>query len=230
MAAEGAGVAVVGLPPDRTEAVAAELKRAGRRAIGIPADVSDAAALSGAFERTMREFGRIDIVVPNAGIQLHNQDVDLHELPDEVWDRTHAVNYRGVYLTCKYALRHFVALGNGGVIVIVASVTGLNGRSANPSYMTGKTGLLGLGRYIAVHYAKHGVRCNTICPGALELTPNHDLHPDPEGRRASMQRRIPLGRLATPADIAPWITFLASDDAAYATGANFVVDGGLTIA
>jgi NAD(P)-dependent dehydrogenase (short-subunit alcohol dehydrogenase family) len=74
------------------------------------------------------------------------------------------------------------------------------------------------------------VRCNTICPGALERTPNHDLHPDPEGRRAATTRRIPLGRLATPEDIAPWITFLATDEASYATGANFVVDGGLTVA
>jgi NAD(P)-dependent dehydrogenase (short-subunit alcohol dehydrogenase family) len=230
MADEGAAVAVVGLPADRTEAVAHEIRKRGGRAIGVVADVSDPSAVSAAVAATIEEFGRLDIAVPNAGIQLHDRDVNLHELADEVWDRTHAVNYRGVYLTCKYALRQFVSQGTGGVIVIVASVTGLNGRSANPSYMSGKSGLIGLGRYIAVHYAKHGVRCNTICPGALERTPNHDLHPDPEGRRAATTRRIPLGRLATPEDIAPWITFLATDEASYATGANFVVDGGLTVA
>ncbi len=230
MAAEGAAVAVTGVPSEGVNAVAAELHAAGHRAVSIPTDVSQASAVQEAVTRTVDEFGRLDIVVPNAGIQLHDRDVNLHELPEEVWDRTHDVNYRGVFLACKFGLAQMVKQGDGGVIVIVASVTGLNGRSGNPSYMTGKTGLLGLGRYIAVHYAKHGIRCNTICPGALERTPNHDIHPDPETRRERAEQSIPLGRLGSPEDIAPFITFLATPEAGYATGANFVIDGGLTVA
>lgn len=158
MAAEGAAIALVGLPEQGVRAVARELAERGAKSLALPVDVSDAQSLSGAFEQAVRELGRLDIAVPNAGIQMHQEDVNLHELSEDVWDRTHDVNYRGVFLTCKYALRQMVKQGSGGSIVIVASVTGLNGRSGNVSYMTGKTGLLGLGRYIGVHYAKHGIR------------------------------------------------------------------------
>jgi NAD(P)-dependent dehydrogenase (short-subunit alcohol dehydrogenase family) len=229
MAAEGARVAVVGIPEDGVRAVAAELESAGHSALAVPTDVSDAKQVEAAIARTVERFGRLDILVPNAGIQLHGRDVNLHELPEEVWDRTHDVNYRGVYLTAKYGLAQFLRQGGGGVIVIVASVTALSGSSANPAYMSGKHGLIGLSRYIAVHYAKYGIRCNAVCPGALERTPNHDNHPDPAGRKARLEKAIPLGRLGTPEDIAPFITFLATPEAGYATGAYFVVDGGLTV-
>jgi L-rhamnose 1-dehydrogenase len=196
----------------------------------MAADVADGEQLAAAVAQTVAHWGRLDVVVASAGIQLHQEDVNLHELPDEVWDRTHNVNYRGVYLTCKHALAHFVRQGDGGAIVIVASVTAMNGRSANPAYLSGKHGLIGLNRYIAVHYAKHGVRCNAVCPGALERTPNHDRHPNPDGREAQLTQRIPLGRLGRPEDIAPMIPFLCTDDAAYATGAYYLIDGGLSIA
>lgn len=230
MVAEGAGVAVAGIPAAGIEAVVAELNQARPCALALPTDVADAEQVVGAMQQTVHHFGRLDIVVANAGIQLHDRDVNLHELPEVVWDQTHDVNYRGVYLTCKYALQQFVQQGTGGVIVIVASVTALNGRSHNPAYMASKHGLLGLTRYIAVHYAKQGIRCNAVCPGALERTPNHDIHPDPTGREARLKAHIPLGRLGRPEEIAPMITFLASDDARYATGAHFVVDGGFTVA
>lgn len=234
MAAEGANIAVSGLPESSVQTVADELQSKNHRALPIGCDVADPRQVQAAVEHTVSHFGRLDILVANAGIQLHTQDRDLHQLPDEIWDRTHNVNYRGVYLTCKHGLAQFVkqyeADGTGGVIVIVASVTALNGRSVNPAYMAGKHGLLGLNRYIAVHYARYGVRCNAVCPGALERTPNHDIHPDPAGREAMLRQRIPLGRPGTPAEIAPFITFLATPDAGYATGAHFVVDGGLTIA
>ena len=97
----------------------------------------------------------------------------------------------------------------------------------NVSYLTGKHGLLGLNRHIGIHYAAHGIRCNCLCPGALERTPDHDDHPDPEGRAARLSQALPLGRPGTPEDIAPWVTFLASDEARYANGAHFVIDGGL---
>ncbi|MEE3259331.1 MAG: SDR family oxidoreductase, partial [Candidatus Latescibacterota bacterium] len=87
---------------------------------------------------------------------------------------------------------------------------------------------LGFNRHIGKHYGPKGIRCNCICPGALEKTPNHDIHPDPDGRAAKLANSIPLGRLATPADIAPWVTFLCSDEAYYANGAHFLVDGGMS--
>jgi len=186
--------------------------------------------MAAAVDQIVEHFGHLDLVVASAGIQLHREDLNLHEMADEIWDHTHNVNYRGVYLTCKYGLAQMVKQGSGGAIVIVSSVTALNGRSANGAYLSGKHGLLGLNRYIAVHYAKHGIRCNAVCPGALERTPNHDQHPNPTARANMLQERIPLGRSGRPEEIAPVITFLCSDGATYMTGANVVVDGGLNIA
>lgn len=230
MAAAGAKVACVGVPAAGVNAVAEELNVAGHRALAVVADVADAEAVAAAVTQVVKHFGRLDIVVASAGIQLHREDLHLHEMDDAVWDRTHNVNYRGVYLTCKHGLAQMVRQGEAGAIVIVSSVTALNGRSANGAYLSGKHGLLGLNRYIAVHYAKHGIRCNAVCPGALERTPNHDQHPDPDGREETLRNRIPLGRPGQPEEIAPVITFLCTDAAGYMTGANVVVDGGLNIA
>ena len=95
-------------------------------------------------------------------------------------------------------------------MIIVASVTALTGTTPNVSYSTGKAGLVNLARHIAVHYGDQGIRANSICPGALERTPDHDDHPDPVGREATAINRVPLNRLGIPEDIAPFITFLAT--------------------
>jgi NAD(P)-dependent dehydrogenase (short-subunit alcohol dehydrogenase family) len=229
MAQAGAAVAIAGIPAEAGQAMATALSQSGYPALAIPTDVSQAAQVEAMVAQTVAHFGRLDILVASAGIQLHDRDLKLHELPEEVWDQTHNVNYRGVFLTTKYGLAQFVRQGQGGVIVIVTSITTLNGRSTNPAYMSSK-GLLSLTRHIAVHYAPYGVRCNAVCPGALERTPNHDRHPDPAGREARMKASIPLGRLGRPEDIAPFITFLATPEAGYANGASFVIDGGLTVA
>lgn len=230
MAREGASVVLTGIPETPLEVAAAALRAQGHEAVAVPTDVSRAVDVEAAVGLAADRYGALDILVPNAGIQMHDRDVRLHELPEEVWDQTHGVNYRGVYLTVKHGLAQFVRQGTGGAIVIVASITALNGSSRNPAYLSGKHGLLGLSRYVAVHYAEHGVRCNAVCPGALERTPNHDIHPDPTARQTRLEDAVPLGRLGRPDDIAPLITFLATDDAAYATGGTFVVDGGLTVA
>lgn len=230
LATAGAKIACVGLPAAAVTEMTQELSAAGYEALALVTDVADGAAVEAAVAQVVAHFGRLDLVVASAGIQLHRQDVNLHEMADDIWDRTHDVNYRGVYLTCKHGLAQMVKQSEGGAIVIVSSVTALNGRSANGAYLSGKHGLLGLNRYIAVHYAKHGIRCNAICPGALERTPNHDQHPDPDGREQTLRERIPLGRPGRPEEIAPVIVFLCSDAASYMTGANVVVDGGLNIA
>jgi NAD(P)-dependent dehydrogenase (short-subunit alcohol dehydrogenase family) len=229
MAAEGARVLLTGIPEGLVTDAADKLRGAGYDVAAHVADVSDEAQTADAVLAARDRFGSLDILVPNAGVQMHATDRELHELPSDVWDATHDVNYPGVYLTVKHGLAQFVRQGTGGVVIIVASITGLNGASANPAYMSGKHGVLGLSRHVAVHYAAHGIRCNAVCPGALDRTPNHDIHPDPRGREERLEEAIPLGRLGRPDDIAPLITFLATDDASYATGGTFVVDGGLTV-
>ena len=230
MAGEGAKVAVTGIPAAGVDRVAAALVAAGHDAIGIETDVSQAASVEAAVAQTVARWGRLDVLVPNAGIQLHSADREIHTLPEEVWDRTHDVNYRGVYLTLKYGLAQMVAQGTGGAVVIVASVTAYSSKSANVAYLSGKHGLIGLNRYVAVHYAKYGIRCNAVCPGALERTPNHDIHPDAAGRAGWIAASVPLGRPGRPDEIAPLITFLATDDASYCTGASYLVDGGMGVA
>ena len=229
MAGEGASVAITGIPEDGVIAVAAEIAASGGSAIAIPADVTNPQQVEAAVAQTAETFGRLDIVVPNAGVQMHNEDRNLHELPEEVWDRTHDVNYKGQYFACKYGLAQMLKQGEGGAVILVASITALRGTTPNVAYSTGKAGIVNLARHIAVHYGSHGIRANSICPGPLERTPDFEVHPDPEGRRATIKAAIPLGRLGTPEDIAPFITFLATDDASFATGANFVIDGGITV-
>ena len=153
MVAAGARVVLTGIPADGVEAVANELNAGspGSVALAIPLDVAQPDQVEAAVAQTVAHFGQLDLVVASAGIQLHRQDTNLHELDDEIWDRTHDVNYRGVYLTCKHSLAQMVKQGTGGAIVIVSSVTALNGRSPNVAYLSGKHGLIGLTRHIGVH-------------------------------------------------------------------------------
>ena len=229
MAARGASVALAGIPASGVDAVAEEIAAAGGNAIAMACDVTNESEIEAAVARTVDAFGRLDAVVANAGVQRHKTDIDLFSMTEAEWDRTQDVNLRGVFRTCKHGLARMIEQGGGGSIVIVSSITALNGRTPNVSYMTAKSGLLGLNRHIAVHYAKHSIRCNAVCPGALEQTPDWGDHPDPDGREQAMVGSTPLGRLGTSEDIAPWIAFLIADEAGFATGATFVVDGGITI-
>ena len=232
MVLEGAQTALVSLPSDDVERKAKRLRQDAARpsALGVSADVSDEAQVKNAVEAAVKAFGGIDILVASAGIQLHLEDRDLHTLKSEAWDRTHNVNYRGVFLTVKHVLNEMVESGSGGSVAIVSSVTGLSGFSANPAYLSGKHGLIGLSRHVAVHYGRYGVRCNAVCPGALERTPNHEEHPDPKGRAERFEARVPLGRLGSPAEIANALVFLSSDEASYINGACLTIDGGLSAA
>ena len=191
--------------------------------------MTDEEQVKNAFARVVERWGRVDVVVANAGIQRHQTDRDLYKMDLDEWETTQDVNSRGVIRTVKHGLAQMIQQKTGGSIIIMSSITGLNGRTPNVSYMTAKTGLLGLNKHIAVHYARHGIRCNAICPGALEQTPDWDDHPDPVGRKETMESAIPLGRLGRNEDIAPWVAFLSSDQTAYTSGAVMVVDGGMTV-
>ena len=227
IADEGGYVVLFDRAESPVDAVAAEIRAGGGRALALHGDVTAAADVDEAVTRCVSESGRLDVMVVNAGVQLHRRDLPVHEQTLDSWDATLDVNLRGAFICCRAAARQMLAQG-GGNIVIVSSVTALVAAAPqNPAYTTSKGGVLALGRAMAVQYGSAGIRVNMVCPGPLELPPMAD-QVDLPARERRLGDRVPLGRLGRPDEIAPTIAFLASDDASYMTGAALVVDGGYT--
>jgi 3-oxoacyl-[acyl-carrier protein] reductase len=180
-----------------------------------------------AVEAAVQAFGGLDLVVPNAAVQLTGRDDRADRLDAEAWQRTIDVNLTGAFLTAKHGVGALLA-GGGGSVVFVASPAGLYGIAPGlDAYSASKAGVAGLVRVMAADYAAEGIRVNGVLPGITETAMNHWWMDDPE-QRAAVEASVPLGRAARPEEIAGAVAFLASDDASYVTGALWSVDGGLT--
>jgi len=228
MASQGAAVGVMGRTARTVEGTTQQVREAGGRALAIVGDVSIESDVDRAVRQTVEAFGRLDILVANAAIQLHKRDRPIHEQALDAWEETQAVNLRGCFLSCRAGVRQMLAQGDGGVLVIVSSVTAYIGSAPqNPAYTASKGGLVSFGRVLAVQYAPQGIRCNVVCPGALEEPPDAE-DVDLAAREKRLAGKIPLGRLGRFEEIAPMAAFLASSEASYITGGVFLVDGGMT--
>ena len=193
--------------------------------IEVICDVTDADAVSGLIERVVRETGRIDVLVNNAGVRL---DADVIDTALEEWNRVMAVNLTGVFLGSKFCLPYMLKQASG-TIVNVASASGLNPLPNRAAYCASKAGVIGLTRQMALQYARQGVRVTAVCPGAT-MTPfvsgTMARNGDPAAEEAAAADRLPIGRFARPEEIASAIAYLASDEASFITGSILDVDGG----
>ncbi|MCX7303505.1 MAG: SDR family NAD(P)-dependent oxidoreductase [Hyphomicrobiales bacterium] len=228
LAEEGCRVAVLDWNGSGAQATVDRIHKAGGEAIAIVADVSDEPQVKSAFEKIVEHFGRLDILVSNAGIFSAERDGKVDDLPKAVWDEIVGVNLTGMYLSCKHGVAAIKATAGKGAVVLTGSPTGMSGCTpANIAYGSSKGGVHGLSRVMAVDHAPEGIRVNVVVPG-FTLTPIvRELVADPKVYEWQVQN-IPLRRGAEPAEIAGAVAFLASDDASYMTGSFMFVDGGLT--
>jgi NAD(P)-dependent dehydrogenase (short-subunit alcohol dehydrogenase family) len=231
-AREGASVVAVDYDAASGQETVRFIRQDGGDAIFVQADVSEPEAVQAMVQAALAVNGRIDILHNNAGIDLPQAtDVVATDIAD--WDRTLAVNLRGVFLCSQQVLPVMRAQG-GGVIINTASVAGLAPMPQEAAYGASKGGLVLLSRQMARDYARDGIRVNSVCPGPMEQATRDrlaHLRRDPAAwrRRQQLAQRMPLGRLCLPEDIAQAALFLASDDAAMITGIDLVVDGGFLL-
>jgi NAD(P)-dependent dehydrogenase (short-subunit alcohol dehydrogenase family) len=227
-AREGAQVAVAGRRLEKLQEVVGEIKAAGAEAIAVACDVSRAADAQNAVRKVAEAFGRLNILVNNAGVLSVST---IEEIPEDEWDRLLNANLKGPFLMCRAALPEFRKAG-GGAIVNVGSVLGLVAMKRRAAYCASKGGVTLLTKAIAIDHGHENIRANCICPSIVETELVSQLFSTLDGDRVKRERlaTIPLGRMGRPADIAELAVYLASDESSWLTGAAIPIDGGMTAA
>lgn len=227
LAEEGGSVLCADLVESSAATTAEQITAVGGEAVAHAVDVSSARAVDEMVAATIERFGRVDVLVNNAGVNLPGL---LHETSDEVIDRTLDVNVKGQLYGCRAVIPHMLAQG-GGSIVNVASVNGLVSEPFLTVYSASKGASVMLTKGVALDYVKHNIRCNVICPGWVD-TPINYAHAELLGGLEHVYATIdsfqPIGRPGEPREIAHVALFLASDEASFMTGSVVVVDGGMT--
>ncbi len=225
LARDGVKVVLGDLSLERAQLVAKEISAMGGTALPVQVDVADADLVRAMVAATMEEFGRIDILVSNAGWDKVMPFVDTDE---GLWDRVIAINYRG-HLACTHAVvPHMIAAGSGK-IVLLASDAGRVGSSGEAVYSGAKGAAIAFSKALARETARQGINVNCVAPGLTDTPMLANVSEGNEKLMAAIIRSIPLGRVGTPVEVARAVLFLASSDADYITGQTLSVNGGLSM-
>jgi meso-butanediol dehydrogenase/(S,S)-butanediol dehydrogenase/diacetyl reductase len=221
---EGCRLLIADINDDAGEQVAQAIRDGGAECVYQHCDVMELEQVELLMSKAMSEFGALQILFNNAGSGTYGKTPDL--APEE-WHRLIRVCLDSVYYGCHFAIPHMRQSG-GGAIINTASVSGLFGDYGLTAYTAAKGGVVNYTRSLALDHGKDGIRCNAVCPGAIETGLTTDVINTP-GHRDNFNEVIPLGRVGLPEEIASAVAFLASDDASFITGANVVIDGGMTV-
>lgn len=226
-AREGAKVVVADINPAYGESTGREILSAGGQAVFVRADISKPADIKKMVKTAVDRYGRIDVLVNNAAVQLFDQEGRAHELSEEAWDKTMSINLRGAWLCCKHVIPVMLQHG-GGAIINVASPTGLSGCApGNTAYSASKGGMIALTKVMAIDYARDNIRVNALIPGTT-LTPLTEAVLSDPDFQANREELMPVGRLGQPEDVVGLALFLASEEASFCVGGLFMADGGMT--
>jgi NAD(P)-dependent dehydrogenase (short-subunit alcohol dehydrogenase family) len=221
LAEENVAVVLAGRSVDQLAAVQAQIVDKGGTALAVPTDVTSAESVQALFATCVERFGRLDVLVNNAGIAGLRNLVDLDEAE---WERIFDTNVRGMFLCSREAGRHFATVGSGRVIN-VASVFGLLGRAGYSAYGASKGAVINFTRAVAAEWARFGAQMNAVAPGYFATDINAELRANPE-LLAKILRRVPARRMGDPGELANVVTYLALHAPDFLTGQTIAVDGG----
>ncbi len=219
----GAKVVVAGRRELEGEETIELVRAAGGDGLFAKADVSKAYEVDALIQKAVEKFGRLDVAFNNAGIE--GVWAPIIRQSEEDWDRTIAINLKGVWLCLKYEIRQMLKQGGGGAIVNMASVTGLVGSAGAAAYSASKHGVIGLTKSAALETAKSGIRINAVCPAVIETPMAKRLFGAPQVHKSVLSSH-PIGRFGRPEEIAEAVVWMCSDRASFITGQSLVLDGG----
>jgi NAD(P)-dependent dehydrogenase (short-subunit alcohol dehydrogenase family) len=199
------------------------IRAAGGDGLFVKADVAKASEVEALVQKTVEKFGRLDVAFNNAGVE--GVWVPITKQSEEDWDRTIAINLKGVWLCLKYEIRQMLKQGGGGAIVNMASITGLIGSAGAAAYSASKHGVIGLTKSAALETARAGIRINTVCPAVIETPMGKRLFSSPQIHKYVLGCH-PIGRFGRPSEVAEAVVWMCSDRASFMTGQSLVLDGG----
>ena len=223
---QGAKVVLASRSEEANEELLKEIKDTGGKAIFVKTDITNTKDVKNLIAKTIETYGRLDIAVNNAGIE-GTADVKVADYEEQVWDDVIAINLKGVWLSMKYEIPEMLKT-NGGVIVNISSLAGLQAGGAGIAYHASKFGVVGMTKAAALDYAKDNIRVNTVCPAVIE-TPMADRAFNTDKKRQAAINMHPVGRLGTVNEVVNTICWLCSDESSFVTGSALAVDGGASL-